>query len=149
MTCSYTLRNNITLSAKAKALLTVPQTFVKGTYRIKERMPAEYPISVFFNKIQSPRASEMPLRVAQPAYDFEPEPDVDDYDAPNIFPYKKCSACGERCSCGNYTTDKQWLCEDCYEEEEEEEETFLDKILAIPVKSIGNVEKEEENLDSK
>jgi hypothetical protein len=45
----------------------------------------------------------------------ESEPDVDDYDAPNIFPYKKCSACGERCSCGSYTTDKQWLCEGCCE----------------------------------
>jgi hypothetical protein len=46
----------------------------------------------------------------------ESEPDVDDYDAPNIFPYKKCSACGERCSCGSYTTDKQWLCEGCSDE---------------------------------
>jgi hypothetical protein len=82
MTRSYTLRNNITLSAKAKALLTVPQTFVKGTYRIKERMPAEYLICVFFNKIRSPRASEMPLRVAQPAYDVDlPESEEDSWRA--------------------------------------------------------------------
>jgi hypothetical protein len=45
-------------------------------------------------------------------------PDVDDYDAPNVLPYKKCSECGNRSSCGNYNTDKQWLCEDCTPAEE-------------------------------
>jgi hypothetical protein len=44
---------------------------------------------------------------------------VDDVDAPNIFPYKKCSDCGERKSCGNYNNDKVWFCEHCYEEESE------------------------------
>lgn len=39
--------------------------------------------------------------------------EVDDVDAPNIFPYKKCSECGERRSCGSYE-DKSWFCEDCY-----------------------------------
>lgn len=48
----------------------------------------------------------------------EEELAVDDVDAPNIFPYKKCSDCGERKSCGNYNNDKEWFCEDCYEEEE-------------------------------
>jgi hypothetical protein len=43
--------------------------------------------------------------------------DVDDVDAPNIYPYKKCSVCVERSSCGNYNDVKQWLCEDCLEPE--------------------------------
>jgi hypothetical protein len=47
----------------------------------------------------------------------EDEEDVDDVDAPNIFPYKKCSVCNERSSCGNYNDLKQWLCEDCLEPE--------------------------------
>ena len=38
---------------------------------------------------------------------------VDDVDAPNIYPYKKCSECGDRKSCGNYNEDKLWFCEDC------------------------------------
>jgi len=38
---------------------------------------------------------------------------VDDFDAPNIYPYKKCSVCSERSSCGNYNEDKQWICEGC------------------------------------
>jgi hypothetical protein len=37
---------------------------------------------------------------------------VDDRDAPNIYPYKKCSVCGERKSCGNYQ-ENDWFCEDC------------------------------------
>lgn len=48
----------------------------------------------------------------------EEEEDVDDVDAPNVYPYKKCSECSERKSCGNYTNEKKWCCEDCYEEEE-------------------------------
>jgi hypothetical protein len=38
---------------------------------------------------------------------------VDKLDSPNILPYKKCGFCNERSSCGNYTDDDQWLCEDC------------------------------------
>lgn len=45
--------------------------------------------------------------------------DVDDRDAPNVFPYKECSECGERKSCGAYH-ENDWLCEDCGDEEEEE-----------------------------
>lgn len=41
------------------------------------------------------------------------ENDVDEFDMPNTFPYKKCSCCSERKSCGAYNSDKQWLCEDC------------------------------------
>jgi hypothetical protein len=41
---------------------------------------------------------------------------VDDRDAPNTYPYKKCCDCEERKSCGSYKDDK-WFCEDCYEEE--------------------------------
>jgi hypothetical protein len=43
---------------------------------------------------------------------------VDDRDAPNIFPYKKCSVCGERKSCGNYDDENNWYCENCAEDEE-------------------------------
>jgi len=43
---------------------------------------------------------------------------VDDVDAPNTFPYKKCSNCEERRSCGNYNNDRVWFCEDCYDGEE-------------------------------
>ena len=38
--------------------------------------------------------------------------DVDSRDAPNIYPYKKCSECGERSSCGQYKED-DWVCEGC------------------------------------
>jgi hypothetical protein len=39
--------------------------------------------------------------------------EVDDVDAPNIYPYKACSECGDRKSCGNYNEDMRWFCEDC------------------------------------
>jgi hypothetical protein len=55
-------------------------------------------------------------RYAEPTeddVDQDDEDDVDDVEAPNIFPYKKCSVCKERSSCGNYTDDKEWLCESC------------------------------------
>lgn len=55
----------------------------------------------------------------------EEEFDVDDRDAPNILPYKKCSVCGERKSCGNYR-ENDWFCENCAEEAEEEEELAYD-----------------------
>ena len=38
--------------------------------------------------------------------------DVDSRDAPNIYPYKKCSECGERSSCGQYKED-DWVCDGC------------------------------------
>ena len=41
------------------------------------------------------------------------ENEVDDFEAPNTYPYKKCSGCGERKSCGNYNDDRNWECEDC------------------------------------
>lgn len=37
----------------------------------------------------------------------------------NTYPYNKCSACGDHKSCGCYNNDKEWLCEDCYEDEED------------------------------
>ena len=43
--------------------------------------------------------------------------DCDDRDAPNVYPYKKCSVCGERKSCGNYK-ENDWYCETCAEEED-------------------------------
>lgn len=46
------------------------------------------------------------------------EEDVDDYEAPNTYPYKKCCECGDRKSCGSYK-EQDWYCEDCYEEEDE------------------------------
>ena len=45
------------------------------------------------------------------------EIDVDAYESPNQFPYKKCAACSERKSCGSYNTDQEWLCETCAEPE--------------------------------
>ena len=47
------------------------------------------------------------------------EPDVDDRDAPNILPYKKCGFCQGRSSCGSYTDENVWQCEGCAPEEEE------------------------------
>jgi hypothetical protein len=47
----------------------------------------------------------------------ESEEEVDDIDAPNIYPYKKCSVCQDRSSCGNYNSDKKWICEGCEEVE--------------------------------
>jgi hypothetical protein len=41
------------------------------------------------------------------------EDDVDEVDAPNHFPYKMCSECSERKSCGSYNRDMKWLCETC------------------------------------
>jgi hypothetical protein len=43
------------------------------------------------------------------------EESVDDYEAPNIYPYKKCGGCSQRSSCGSYDSDKLWLCEGCGE----------------------------------
>lgn len=43
---------------------------------------------------------------------FGGEPDVDDRDAPNIYPYKMCCECDERKSCGQYR-DNFWVCEEC------------------------------------
>lgn len=37
---------------------------------------------------------------------------VDQRDAPNVRPYKKCCVCGDRKSCGNYQ-ENDWFCEDC------------------------------------
>ena len=42
----------------------------------------------------------------------EEEEGVDDRDAPNTYPYKKCSVCGDIKSCGNYQ-ENDWFCEDC------------------------------------
>lgn len=46
---------------------------------------------------------------------------VDDVDAPNIYPYKECKSCGERKSCGNYDSDMRWYCEDCYQDDDEKQ----------------------------
>lgn len=54
--------------------------------------------------------------MAEPNKEIEKE-DVDDRDAPNLFPYKKCCKCGERNSCGNYDEDNNWICEECAEDE--------------------------------
>jgi len=43
---------------------------------------------------------------------FGPEA-CDDRNAPNVWPYKKCSECEERSSCGNYDDDNNWICENC------------------------------------
>jgi hypothetical protein len=41
------------------------------------------------------------------------ERSVDDIEEPNVYPYKKCSVCSERSSCGNYNDNKEWVCESC------------------------------------
>ena len=66
--------------------------------------------------------------------------DVDDYEAPNIYPYKKCSACGDRKSCGSYVEkdwfcgecyeEQDWFCEDCYEEESDGDAVKVSQDLA-------------------
>ena len=53
------------------------------------------------------------LEAAEKAYQEFQEHSVDDHDAPNIYPYKMCSCCSERSSCGAYNDNKQWVCEDC------------------------------------
>lgn len=45
--------------------------------------------------------------------EYEQEQNVDDRDAPNIYPYKMCCDCSERKSCGSYDDDNNWFCEDC------------------------------------
>ena len=50
--------------------------------------------------------------MAEPNKEIEKE-DVDDRDAPNLFPYKKCCQCSERNSTGNYDDEKNWICEEC------------------------------------
>ena len=55
-------------------------------------------------------------------YVDDQEDEEDEEPEDNIYPYKKCSVCSERKSCGNYDTNKIWFCEDCYEEPEEDEE---------------------------
>jgi len=57
--------------------------------------------------------------------------DVDDRDCANTFPYKKCSVCGERKSCGNYDDDYNWFCEDCYVEETENKMTSNDTMPQV------------------
>jgi hypothetical protein len=49
--------------------------------------------------------------------DEEDDFDVDNVDSPNILPYKKCSVCDDRKSCGSYDVNKKWFCEECYKEE--------------------------------
>jgi formylmethanofuran dehydrogenase subunit E len=60
-----------------------------------------------------------PAVVSSDDEDEDEELNVDDRDAPNIYPYKKCSDCGERKSTGNYHEDNEgWFCEDCYPKDE-------------------------------
>ena len=49
----------------------------------------------------------------------DPEWSVDDIEEPNVYPYKKCSVCSERSSCGNYNDNKEWVCENCAADEED------------------------------
>ena len=49
---------------------------------------------------------------------------VDDLDAPNIYPYKECSDCSERKSCGLYDDDNKWFCEDCFPDPQSACSTF-------------------------
>lgn len=69
-------------------------------------------IEILWNRMSEEDKQEM---------EAESNQSVDDYDHPNIYPYKKCCNCEERKSCGKYDDNKDWYCEDCSEEEKEEE----------------------------
>jgi len=58
----------------------------------------------------------VPADLHEPILNLYNEWRVDEYESPNVYPYKKCSDCGERKSCGSYQDDC-WFCEDCAEEE--------------------------------
>ena len=51
----------------------------------------------------------------------ETDDNVDDIEEPNVYPYKKCSVCSERSSCGNYNDNKEWVCESCAADADEED----------------------------
>jgi hypothetical protein len=61
------------------------------------------------------------------------EEEVDDYDSPNVYPYKACHDCGERKSCGSYSEHvgyTAWFCENCHADavgEDGEEEDAEDE----------------------
>ncbi len=61
----------------------------------------------------------VPADLHEPILNLYNEWRVDEYESPNVYPYKECSECGERKSCGSYC-DTTWFCEDCAEEEEED-----------------------------
>jgi hypothetical protein len=69
------------------------------------------PIAKFTGECEDkpPFYTEDDLKLANDDFDA---PNIDDFDAPNIFPYKLCFLCKERKSCGAYTADKQWICDD-------------------------------------
>lgn len=58
-------------------------------------------------------------------FDEERIQHVDDPDMPNVFPYKKCSVCEGRSSCGSYNENHDWVCEGCTPEEEEDDATWI------------------------
>ena len=61
----------------------------------------------------------VPADLHEPILNLYNEWRVDEYESPNVYPYKKCSMCSERKSCGCYQDD-EWFCENCAEEEEED-----------------------------
>jgi hypothetical protein len=42
---------------------------------------------------------------------------VDKFESPNVLPYKKCTECEGRSSCGSYNENRKWICESCAPEE--------------------------------
>ena len=52
-----------------------------------------------------------------------PPPKFQAYQSTVKMAYKKCSVCSECSSCGNYNEDKEWVCEEC---EQEQHETTCD-----------------------
>jgi len=69
-------------------------------------------IEAIFAERERKNYEELVAPIVSSAKKDEEENDVDARDAPNIYPYKKCSDCGERKSCGNYK-ENDWFCEDC------------------------------------
>lgn len=62
---------------------------------------------------------------------------VDQYDSPNVHPYKSCTQCNERKSCGSYDADCNWLCENCHSDDEEEEEAAVKPYTKAQQKSAA------------
>jgi len=80
----------------------------------------EYVLDETYQYIKERNTDKFPDRINIKYTNEEEENDVDDFESPNIYPYKKCSECEERKSCGSYSMEKQWFCEDCSSESESE-----------------------------
>ena len=104
--CNCTLTENVHIFVLAKG--------------IKEQTWCADCVQTFWQDLKSDGWTADDETWSELGFDGGAESEEDDIDAPNIYPYKKCSVCSERSSCGNYNDDKQWICESCNPESEEE-----------------------------